>query len=171
MAGTVLKIGHVVSTTTVVSSAAETDLLSVGVPAGALDTPGRKVRVEIAGDILNNTGSAQTVVLKFKYDDTTILTTKAISLAASANRRKWRAEIELIAETSSAQRCSALAHISEAATDTFATDETDGVNITGYGTSAETTATEKTVKVTAQLGASDANLEITSKMATVELLR
>lgn len=171
MAGTVLKLAHVIATTTIVNSTAEADLLSVSIPAGGLGTVGFKIRVEIGGDILNNSGGAVTFVLKFKYDDTTILTTKAISLGADANRRKWRAEIELIAETTSAQRCSALAHISEPATDTWATDESSGVNVTGYGTAAEATSTSKDIKVTAQMGTAHASAEITAKMATVELLR
>jgi hypothetical protein len=171
MAGTVLKLDHKVSTTTIVNTTAETDLLSSSIPGNALSIVGNKIRVELVGDILNNTGAADTVLLKFKYGTTTILTTKAISLGASTNRRKWRAEIELIAETSSAQRCSGMAHVSEASSDTWATDEASGVNVVGYGTAAEATSSAKDVKVTATLGSASANLEITCKMGTVELLR
>lgn len=171
MAGTVLKLGHKIATTTVVSSVAETDLYSQPIAAGALDTVGRKLRMKITGDILNNSAGAQTVLLKAYYDDTLLFATKAISLTNHAQRRKWEAEIEVIAETASAQRASGLLHISEPSSDTWATDEASGINATGYGTAAEATAAEKNLKLTATLGASDANFEITAKMGHVELLR
>lgn len=171
MAGTVLKLDHKISTTTVVNTTTETDLYSVSIPVGALGIVGFKLRMEIAGDILNNSAGAQTVVFKAYYDDTAMLTSKAISLGNNAQRRKWKADIELIAETASAQRCSALLHISEPTADTWATDESSGVNVTGYGTAAEATTAAKNLKITATLGAADANFEITAKMGTVELLR
>lgn len=171
MAGTVLKLDHKISTTTVVNTTTETDLYSVSIPVGALSIVGFKLRMKITGDILNNSAGAQTVVLKAYFDDTAMLTTKAISLAQSANRRKMEIEVEVIAETASAQRASGLLHISEPSTDTWATDESSGINATGYGTAAEATTAAKNLKVTATLGAADAAFEITAKMGHVELLR
>lgn len=171
MAGTILKLTHVVSTTTIVNSAAEANLVTASIPAGALGAVGNKIRVEVAGDFLNNSGGADTIVFKFKYGTTTLLTTKAISLGASANRRKWRAEIELIAVTSATQRASGLLHISEDSIDTWATDESSGVNVSGYGTASEATTSAKNVVVTAQLGTAHASLEVTSHMSTTELMR
>jgi hypothetical protein len=160
-----------ITTVTVVNVTAETDLVLYAVPANGLGTVGRCLRLRVGGDFLNNTGSPDVVTFRFKYGTTNLLVTTALSLAASANRRKWRADIDLVAETSSAQRASGVLYISDPVTDSWAVHTASGLVVTGYGTAAETTATVKNLKLTSQFATASANLEITMRMYAVEILK
>jgi hypothetical protein len=155
------------ATTTVNTSTAETDLTVVSIPPNGLAADG-VVRLTAVGDFLNNTGSADTITFKVKLGTSVALTTPTISLAASTTRRKWRLELDIIAETDTAQRLSAVLHISDAATDNFAAD---GVSYTGYGTDTETGTAAVDVSVTATLGTSSALLEVRHHAAILEAIR
>lgn len=163
---------HKVSSSTIINTtAAETDLFTYTLPAGLLDVDGRGIRFIAAGDFLNNTAGADTVTLRFKLGTTTLLATPAVSLTNSANRRKWRVEVYLMSTGTDAQDASGEFHISDDSTDTWASEGTSGHQAVGYGTATENAGTALDMDLTAQLGTSDANLEIALHFANVEILR
>lgn len=168
---TVIKLTSKLSTTTVNTTTTETDLVNFDVPANGLEIAAHSIRVVAAGEFLNNTGGADTVQFRVKLGATTLLATAALSFNASANRRKWRMEIDILAEAEDLQRVSGTLEISDADTDSFADHGTDGQAATGYGTGAEVTSAPLTFKITGQLGTSNALLEVTCTMAQVELIR
>lgn len=160
-----------ISTTTVNTSTAETEIAELVMPAGALWKAKAGARFSANGDILNNSGVAATVVFKFKLGATTIVTTPATSWAASANRRKWRAEIEVVSVAADSQRVSAALWVSDADADTWTDDSSDGRFYIGKGVAIEDDGVAIDLTLLATLGASHASLEITCTQATLELLR
>lgn len=160
-----------ISTTTVNTSAAETEIAELVMPAGALWKPGAGARFVANGEILNNSGVAATVIFKFKLGATTIVTTPATPWAASANRRKWKAEIHVVSVATDSQRVSAALWVSDADADTWADDSSDGRFYIGQGVAVVDDGASIDVTLLATLGASHANLEITCTQATLELLR
>ncbi len=168
---TVIKLTSKLSTTTVNNTVTETDLVNFDVPANGLELDGHSIRVIASGEVLNDTGGADTIQFRVKLGATTMLATATLSFNASANRRKWFMEIDLLAETEDAQRVAGILFVSDADTDTFSDHGTDGQMITGYGTAVEITSAALTFKITGQLGTAGANLEVTCTMAQVELVR
>ncbi len=168
---TVVKLTSKLSTTTVNNTVTETDLVNFDVPANGLEIVGHSIRVIASGEFLNNTGGADTVTFRVKLGATTMLATAALSFNASANRRKWFAEINLLAEAEDTQRMTGTLLVSDADADSFADHGTDGQAATGYGTAAEVTSAALTFKITGQLGTANANLEVTCTMAQIELVR
>ncbi len=168
---TVIKLTSKLSTTTIVNTVTETDLVNFDVPANGLEIVGHSIRVVASGEFLNNTGGADTVQFRVKLGATTMLAPAAISFNASATRRKWFMEIDLLAEAEDLQRAAGILLVSDADTDSFADHGTDGQAATGYGTAAETTSGALTFKITGQLATASANLEVTCTMAQVELVR
>ena len=182
--GDILLIQADIITTIVNSTVVETTLTTLTVPAGYLAV-GYGVRAVSAGDILNNIGADATCLFRVKLGATTILTTPAITLAASANRRKWRLAVDILAESGVLQRASGVLHISDAAAETFAdtmkavrnqlgwpsTDARGGAHLIGYGTAAETGANVLDIAITVTLSTANANLEVTHKIGTLEGLR
>lgn len=168
---TVILLDSKVSTTTVNNTTTETDLFSSTLPAFALEVANRSVRLKLAGEFLNNTGGADTLVIRVKIGTTTLLATVALSLAASANRRKWFLEAEIISTAADTQRARGTLHISDADTDSFSDSGTDGVFAVGYGTGAEVTSNALDFDVTGQLGTASVNLEVTCTMGQLEFLR
>lgn len=162
------------STTTVNTTAAETEIATLDIPAYGLEGTGYAVRATFWGDLLNNTGGGATVIFKVKLDDGTAatpLTTPAVSLSTSANRRQWRMVVDVLSVAASdSQRVAGVLHISDASTDTFSAGSTDGLTLVGYGTATETTSSIISVDVTATLGTSSANLEVTCKGGILEAL-
>lgn len=163
---------HTVSnTTTINTTAAETDLFTYTLPAALLDVDGRGVRFIAAGDFLNNTAGADTLTLRFKLGTTTMLATPAISLTNSANRRKWRVEVYLMSTGTDEQDASGEFRISDDSTDTWASEGTSGHQAVGYGTATENAGNALDMDLTAQLGSSSASLEVQLHFANVEILR
>ena len=168
---TVIKLTSKLSTTTVNTDATEQDLVNFDVPANGLEFAGHSVRVIAAGEFLNNTGGADTITFRVKLGATTLMATAALSFNASATRRKWYMEVDLLAEAADLQRATGTLQISDADADSFANHNTDGEVATGYGTGAEVTSAALTFVITGQLGTSNALLEMTCTMAQVEFIR
>jgi hypothetical protein len=162
----------------VVNTTTETDLLNgaITIDAGAMGTS-RKLRIEIDGDYLNNSGSTQTFRLKLKLGSTVIIDTGvSSSIAASATRRPMQilATIQNLNATN-VQWGKLVSQIGSAAA------LTDGIGAAGSGMVAEayafattsgTKAVDTTVarllEVTVIHSAADANLSFRLKAATVE---
>ena len=103
------------STTTVVNTSAESDLCRFIVPSG-LVAAGDVLRFSASGDYLNNSGGAQDHIVRFYIGATAVLTTPTQSPAATATRRKWLAETEVVIESTSAERIVGLFLVTSAAT-------------------------------------------------------
>ncbi len=168
---TVIKLTSKLSTTTIVNTVTETDLVNFDVPANALEFAEHSLRIVAAGELLNNSGGADTVTFRVKLGATTLLATAALSFNASANRRKWYMEIDILSAAAGAQRVTGILQISNADTDSFAGHGTDGAAATGYGTGAEVTSAALTFVITGQLGTANALLEVTCTMAQIEFVR
>ncbi len=168
------RLASKVATTTFNTSAAENEVATLDVAAYGLEGSGYAVRATFWGDILNNTGGGDTALFKVKLDDgtaATLLTTPAVSLSASANRRQWRLVVDILSDASAdSQRVSGVLHISDASAVTFSLGSTDGITLIGYGTATETTSNIISVDVTVTLGSSSANLEVTCKGGLLEAL-
>ena len=151
-------------TNTVVNTVAERELVALTVPAYGLAAT-NMVRFTVAGDFLNNSGSSDTVLFKVKLGTSVALTTPAVSLANSANRRQWRLVVDVLAEGDALQRLSAVLHFSDDTADNFGPAET---YLVGYGTDTEDGTATVDVSVTATLGTAAATLDIRSHMALLE---
>lgn len=160
-----------IATTTVNTTVAETEIAELVLPANGLWTPGAAARFTAAGDLLSNTGSAETVIFKFLLGATTVFTTPAVALPADADRRQWRADILILSVATDSQRITGHLQISDAEAGTWVDDTADGVTLTGYGTAARDDAAEIDVTLTVTLSTSSASLEATCKAAVLELLR
>lgn len=166
-----LRVSSKTATTTAVSTVTETEIAELVLPANGLWTPGAAARFTAAGDLLSNTGSAETVIFKFLLGATTVLTTPAVALAADADRRQWRADILILSAATDSQRITGHLQISDAESGTWVDDTADGVTLTGYGTAAENDGATIDVTLTVTLSSSSASLEATCKLAVLELLR
>lgn len=165
----------------VVSSAAETDLYSKSILAGHLSSD-RMLRLTLLGDYLNNSGSTQTITLRFKYGATTMFGDVA-SVATGANRYPLLivAHIAVLGATNSQWLAGSIALGSPLAGSVAGRGDIDGgmdpnANWSGSslfafdGSAAEDSTAAKTLAVTAQHGASNANLSIRKHYAALELL-
>ena len=69
------RLASKVATTTFNTSTAENELATLDVPAYGLEGSGYAIRATYWGDLLNNTGGADTAVFKVKLDNETPLAT------------------------------------------------------------------------------------------------
>ena len=163
---------HTISdTTTIVNSAAEADLFTYQLPTALLDVDGRGIRFIAGGDFLNDSGIADTLILRLKLGTTTMLATPAISFTDSANRRKWRVEVYIMSTGTDEQDASGEFRISDDSTDTWASEGTSGHQAVGYGTATEDAGTALDLDLTGELGAADVDLDVQLHFANVEILR
>lgn len=85
----------------VVNTITETDLASISLLANSLGSK-NGLRLVMIGDYLNNSGVAANLTIRAKLGATTIATTGAISMAASATRRRILVVVELMAKGTTA---------------------------------------------------------------------
>lgn len=166
-----VRVASKIATTTVNTTTADTALGVLSLPSSGLGGIGRAARFTAAGDLLSDTGSAETVIFKFKLGATTVLTTPAVPLPDDTDRRQWRSEILVVAVDLVSQRITGHLQISDAEAGTWVDDTADGVVLTGYGTAAEDAGTILACTLSVTLSASSASLEATCKTAVLELLR
>ena len=154
------------STVNIINTVSETEIASLVSPAYGLAS-GRAVRLTVAGQLVNNVGTSQTVTFRVKLEGTTILTSPAYSLSTSANNRMWQVEALVAAEADAIQRLSGTIHISAAGTTTLLAGGEYGI---GYGTGTKDGTGTIDVSVTAQLGSASTSLTLTKRMALLEQL-
>jgi hypothetical protein len=82
------------TTTTIVNSAVETDILNKTILGGLMAT-NRKIRVTISGNVLNNTGANTTFTLRIYFGGTVIYSDSTSSVATSASRRPFYIQFEI----------------------------------------------------------------------------
>lgn len=156
----------------VVNTTTETTILTKDIPPNALGTTG-SVRLRIIGDYLNNSGSADTFILRVKLGSTTLYQDTTASLTASASRRAAHFELLLGNITASSQVLGGVIWLSEAG---GATTGLGGLNSNGalkapiHGTASESTTVTKTLDITVQHTTANANISFRMKYATLELV-
>jgi hypothetical protein len=74
-----------------VNSAAEANIFSYVIPAGQLGDD-RTLKLEMAGDLLNNSGASQSITFRVSVGGT-LWADSTGNIAASPNRRPWRWEL------------------------------------------------------------------------------
>lgn len=151
----------------VVNDASETSIYSFAIPAGTLGATGG-VRLTIGGDMLVNT--AGTLVLRVKLGSTTILGSPSMDLVNTSNLYKWTLQIWLLNSAADAQKAHAVFDaIAIAGTFPGVLGDSDlAVHLTGYGTAAEDTGSEKILDVTADWSAAQTSLSFRKEMALLE---
>lgn len=154
------RVSQVVATTTVNTSAAETDLARIAIPAN-IAKAGDVFELLAWGDLLNNTGGAVTTTWRLYLGATAYLTSGAVSASANANRRQWNARLLIAMESTTAQRFAGNLLISSA---NGATWDTLGATTTTLVASrvggAIDMSSARDVALTVQMGTSDANAEV-----------
>lgn len=162
-----------VTTTEVVSTAAETTVYSFSVPANTLST-NKMLRLTLVGDLLNNTGAGAGFTLRVKYGSTTIGTCAVTTWNSSVNRLPWDGLTVLAANNATnAQRSTTKLHgdtTSNALADGVGNAAAADYRYSGHNGIAEDSTLAKTLAVTIQPTANSASLSIKLFVALLELL-
>jgi hypothetical protein len=148
------------------NTTAATALFSASVTAAAGDV----LRLTLAGDWLNFTGSAQTVQLAVSLGGVELMASDAESFNSGAQRREWRMDVEVLFPTAATQAASALFVMSAATADNWTLGTTNQLG-PGFGSGSVVASTPVTLKVDATLGVADASCEMLCKMAVLQRLR
>lgn len=167
-----LSIGSIFTQTadaTVANTTTETSILGTGsgtktVAAGAINTVGRTLRIQVRGMISVNVGSP-TLTVRFKIQGVTISTGVIAVNAASSNAFS----IDELVTTRSTGASGTVASNGE-----FSYQDTlngsPSVGLLQPGTSTTDLTTSKTLDITVQWSAANALNTITSQVATIEIL-
>lgn len=148
------------------SSAAETDLVSHSTTLAS----GDRLRGRAWGVVANTSGSNQTVTFRLKFGSTTLVELVTPNLASGSSRH-FELWWDLAAASTSAQRGRLAIWVSQS-------DASVGTGGTllgagdkrAHGTAAEDSTSAKSLKVTAQLSASNANLSLTQRAFELEMV-
>lgn len=161
----------------VVNTVVETTVYTFAVPGGTLLTT-KQLRLQLIGDVLNNSGGSDAFVFRLKFGATTIHTWNAtITNGAGANRRSLHAQLLLsAANATGAQISHARAAIGNnsgsTATGALAPANADaGQPVEGVNNAiAEDTTAAKTLSITFQHGTADPAISTRLLAAVLELL-
>lgn len=154
----------------VVNTVATTDVFNEAVAAGTLST-NRKLRLTMIGDVLNNTGSNQTLRVTVAYGATTVADTSSMSIATSASRRPVWLEAEIDAANSATAQYSRGQVFVGAAGDVGGTLGAAAFHVSGINNAmAENSAGILTLKVSIVLGTASGNLSFRCHTVHVELV-
>lgn len=139
------------------SSSSEGDLFLLNTALAAGDI----LRLRMFGRFKNDSGAGRTVTIRVRYGSTELIGIVSPSVGAGATDRSWSCEVDLVAEGTSAQ----IAHLKFQLSQPVASPGTGGSLLANafydaHGSSAEDSTSAKDFKVTAQLSASHASLEI-----------
>lgn len=151
-----------------VNTTSETAIFSHTLPTDL--AAGETLLLDIIGELLNTAGGTVTCTLRLKIGTTTLITYSNVGLTNSATKRNYSMRIPVFIESTSAQKAAMLVLAARGATGTGALlDTTAGQNMGshGYGTSAEDTTSAKTLQVTAEFNAANANLYFYAEGATL----
>lgn len=159
-----------VTATTLASSTTETTVFTSTIAANTLGST-KQLRLILIGDYLNNSGGNDTFTLRTKFGATTVLSA-APSLSTSANRRTVRLEVLLSAENATnAQRVNGVCMFQGTSNGVAGSMESSPVVMLGsHASVAEDSTGALAFVVTAQHGASSANISFIAHSAVLELL-
>ena len=161
-----------VSVTEVVSTVTETTVYSYSVTGGTLST-NKMLRLIMIGDYLNNSGAARNLTLRAKYGATTIAEYAMTAIAASASRRAASLVLWLSANNATnSQRAGSQVDLGAAdsagSPPTTFTFQTGGHEV--HNAVAEDSTAAKTLALTVEHSASDANLSFRAFDTQLELI-
>lgn len=142
-----------------------TELFSASVTAAAGDV----LRLRLAGDMLNSTGSAESIQLSVLLGGTTLLATDAESFNSGMQRREWWLDVEVLFPTPSSQHVAALLVVAAATADAWTLGTTNQLG-PGFATAAVNASAPVTFAVQATLGAANASFEMLAKLAVLSRL-
>jgi hypothetical protein len=158
----------------IVSTAAETTLYSVTVPANAMGTD-RAVELDIIGDYFNNSGAGRTYTFKVKFGGTIIYQDASISITAAATRRPWVCTL-LLANQGATNAQSGSGHL-WIPPSTAPTTGTGAMSVTAaapwcflFADSTIDSTANQTFELTIQHSASNASLSLRRRYAAATLL-
>jgi hypothetical protein len=161
------KISIVTTDVTIASSAAETNLISVAIPANTLGTAnGVKAKLFISN--LRSQNGTETLILKFKYGATTLVTSATLAVTATSTSLKGWIEVVLLAAGATNSQ--------EGSMQGFFAAEGNGDALNmwhdhGVGTAAEDSTGALNLVVTAQFSSNGANDTLTMSHAIIEKIR
>lgn len=147
----------------------ETSLYSFTIPANTLGATGG-VRLHVGGDMLRNvTGS---FLLRLKLGATLIVNSAATSFTSSANRYKWTFDAVIMNASATSQKCSARwGLVSSTAPLAGQLGNSNLLALfEGLGSSAENTAANLVLDLTAHWFSADVNLSFRKELAILELI-
>lgn len=153
---------------TVNTSTAETNLCSLAVPSTVV--AGDILRFEIVGNLLNNTGGAVNYTFKMILGATTLISTGATGFSANAARRRWVIRGQVLVVATNDQRSDWMVVVGPQSA-TLGAGSTSNFTAPGYGTGAEDLTAGKNIICSVTMGTSDANAEVVSHYATLEVLK
>lgn len=150
------------------TTVAEQTLASLTLPAGAV-AAGDVVRLSVWVEMFNQSGSATTFQLKGKIGATTACdTSTAASLNSAATRLGGMVTLEIMVESTTAQRAMLNGTLARGSANTSANG---GLIFGKYGTAAEDTSGAKTIALTCTMGASHASVECVAYAASLTILK
>lgn len=160
---------HATASATTASTTSETDLYSRSIAASFLEV-GDVLEITLSGSMLNNSGGSINVQLKVYIGATTVLTVTLGTITTSADRRRWRAVIEIVGGASlSAQTTSADLNLTNASSTGWAAVASHTV---GSATSTVDQSATHNVKFSATLSAADSgNIDFVLNSGTLKLHR
>ncbi len=144
------------------------DLYSYSVASGKLQT-GDVIELTLAGTFNNDSGSAIDLGFRLYIADTLVMTDTMTSVAANADRRKWRAAIEIVIGSSlSTQSSSGIFHLSNGSTAGWAVTGTTSV---GSATSSIDQSGTHTIRAYTTFSTTGAQIDMVLNSAVVKLHR
>jgi hypothetical protein len=161
------------------TSVAETDLLNGEITIGAGEMSTNKIaKVILVGDYLNNSGAGVTLTIAIKLGATTLYKDVSGSIEQSADRRAFRVEFEIAnLGAANSQWMGGKVFLGHPGATTngigdllFLSGAPDEMIMPVAGSSAEDTATAKTLVVTVQHSASAVTVSARLKYALVEIV-
>lgn len=142
------------------NTVAETTLASLTTPSGLV--AGDCIRLRVAGDALNSTGSNVSVTLKLKIGATTVATSNNLALATAATgRRKWIAEFDIDLATLSSEVITGRVTISASTANEIVLGTTSAG--AAYATAAVDMTTLPAITLTATLDTASASAEFIAR--------
>lgn len=146
---------------------------SFEIPANELGITGG-LRLTLAGDYLNNTGTTQTLKITVMFGGSTPLNTGAMVIPTSANRRQWRLELIGMNSATGSQKWMAFWSLSGPATVNFVVDDPgstgDSRGTAGRVASGIDTTAAVSIVFLSQHGVANASLSLRKEIAILERL-
>ena len=165
-AGDVNTLTQTTTQTGPVNTTTETAIFSYTLPTDL--AAGETLVLDLTGEVLNNSGSGQTIDVYIKLGTTTAVF-YSTTQGTSATKRNFHLRLIVYIASTTSQKFSVVSQMAPGNTGTGGAITTSFAVMTfaGYGTAAENTTTAKTLQITADLGAANANFYCYAEAATL----
>jgi hypothetical protein len=152
------------------NTTSEVTIYTFAVPANTLGTD-KVLRLEVQGDLLNNTGATVTWTIRVKWGGTTIASFAPTNVTTSAARRAWWLSVKLAAgNATNVQRAMTRIDLSEAHANGTVTGPNLHTVLGRHDALAVDSTAQQTLEVTVQHSAAGLNYSTIMQAATLELL-